>query len=128
MAHVEIAAEDQRIGVVVAAIDEGRCFERLAVMGGKMARRGYRLAMDGYDPGDDELDELGFEEMARDGIVFVEWPQNAPSALAARGQARCAACSQRRRSWLKPGRMMVGMPMPTATGDSDKAIRATLFT
>ncbi|MDX1730649.1 MAG: tRNA (adenosine(37)-N6)-threonylcarbamoyltransferase complex ATPase subunit type 1 TsaE [Aurantimonas coralicida] len=37
----------------------------------------YRLS------GDDELDELGFEEMARDGIVFVEWPQNAPSALAA---------------------------------------------
>lgn len=37
----------------------------------------YRLA------GDSELDELGFEDSARDGIALVEWPQNAPSALAA---------------------------------------------
>lgn len=37
----------------------------------------YRLA------GDTELDELGFEDSARDGIALVEWPQNAPSALAA---------------------------------------------
>ncbi|WP_206453857.1 tRNA (adenosine(37)-N6)-threonylcarbamoyltransferase complex ATPase subunit type 1 TsaE [Aurantimonas marina] len=37
----------------------------------------YRLA------GDNELDELGFEDSARDGITLVEWPQNAPSTLAA---------------------------------------------
>ncbi len=37
----------------------------------------YRLA------GDSELDELGFEDSARDGIALVEWPQNAPSAFAA---------------------------------------------
>ncbi|MEF2550733.1 tRNA (adenosine(37)-N6)-threonylcarbamoyltransferase complex ATPase subunit type 1 TsaE [Aurantimonas sp. A2-1-M11] len=37
----------------------------------------YRLS------GDDELDEIGFDDMVRDGIVLVEWPQNAPSTLAA---------------------------------------------
>lgn len=33
--------------------------------------------------GDDELDELGFDEAAEAGIALVEWPQNAPLALAA---------------------------------------------
>ena len=30
---------------------------------------------------EDELAELGFEDLARDGVALVEWPENAPSVL-----------------------------------------------
>lgn len=35
--------------------------------------------------GDDELDELGFDELVEAGVALVEWPQNAPRVLSQAG-------------------------------------------